>query len=666
MTQAPCASTLCQSNQLHQLEEMSAFVAAMDSRTVTDNGTPCVSDAGVASATVALFFKLVRNLDDNELTALFRLAASAAVTPEAKADLYVLAWQTRATRGLGKGEKALFYKLQLALAEKWGPETVAALLDLVPHFGYYKDYLALLALKPDGPLADKALTLYCEQLKEDETELARAAAEKRTPKLSLAAKFAPREGTSFDKAPLKLARRFAKALFGGSNPASSARKYRKLVASLNAALNTTEVLMAAGRWEEIKFCQVASLCLTRHRKAFLNESLKGALSVADEHTGNRHPDDPARVASRQHLRSAISSKKGVQGKALQPHELVQKCMSGRSHLLSILEADMIDAQWTSMRSGVLEVMAKTAESRSQAVLDTAGPSEHGLDSLKPLERALPKHVDLGKLVPLVDVSGSMDGTPMEVAIALGILVSELTHDAFKNRVLTFESSPSWVDLTSCTSIHQKVETVQRAGWGGSTDFAAACERILATAQSAKLRADEIPDLICFSDMQFDMAAGNNYDYGYHNGRRPESWETQFERLQRRFKEVGRAVCGEPYPAPRIIFWNLRSSVGFPVAADTPNTHMISGFSPALLKLVLSGADLIAEEKERSGPTPEETLRKALDDECFDVVRRKLSELDTGPLADYTFTKEVDAGFVLAEVKEAIKEEETEEGFVLTD
>ena len=82
-----------------------------------------------------------------------------------------------------------------------------------------------------------------------------------------------------------------------------------------------------------------------------------------------------------------------------------------------------------------------------------------------------------------------------------------------------------------------------------------------------------------------------------------------------------AVCGEPYPAPRIIFWNLRSSVGFPVAADTPNTQMISGFSPALLKLVVSGADLVAEEEEvvqadgtvkkvRTGPTPEQTAALA--------------------------------------------------------
>ena len=81
--------------------------------------------------------------------------------------------------------------------------------------------------------------------------------------------------------------------------------------------------MAAGRWEEIRFARVASLCLQRHRKAFLNEALKGVLTPAQDVTGNRHPDDPARVAARLHLREAIVSKKGVQGKALMPHEIVQ-------------------------------------------------------------------------------------------------------------------------------------------------------------------------------------------------------------------------------------------------------------------------------------------------------------------------------------------------------
>ena len=637
----------------------SSFISAMDldcnTRTHTENGALCVSNKGVGNATLALFFKLVRALDDDTLKELFDAAVAEASTDPV--DLFVLAFHTRATRGKGKGEKALFYKLLLLLANQYGTEAVVAILELVPVYGYWKDLLAILEMPAlPTPITDKCLSLYVDQLKEDVKELEAATTEKRTPKLSLSGKYAPREGSHFDKRPLQLAKKLAADMYGGANPSASARKYRKALSSLNTALNTTEVLMAAGRWEEIKFASVASLCLTRCRKAFLNEKLEGKLSPAQAATGNRCPDNPARVAARQHLREALCSKTGVKGKQLMPHEITQKFMRGGAARLSTLEADLLAAQWNSMRSGVVESIAAAAEQREQAVHEASGT--HGLETLAALGKALPKHVDLGKLVPLVDVSGSMHGTPMEVAIALGILVSELTHDAFKHRCLTFESSPNWVDLSACTSIGDKVRKVEKAGWGGSTNFEAAFERILATAQAAKLSPDEIPDLIVFSDMQFDQARGHDM-YMYVGGMYASpSWETEFERLQRRFAEVGRDVCGEPWPAPRIIFWNLRSSVGFPVAKDTPNTQMLSGFSPALFKMVVSGADLVADEEEvvqpdgtiktvRAGPTPEQTLRATLDDSNFDAVRLKLSSVSTGPLADYVFEKE-DVGFALVD------------------
>ena len=627
---------------------MSAFLASMDlldSRTVTTNGDACLKKTN--SSLLDLFFKLVRGLDAEELASLFSAAVTEATEPEAKADLIVLAFQTRATRGHGKGEKDLAYQLLKLGAKEFGEEPVAAVLGLLPLYGYWKDLVHLVA-SDDCPraLADKSEELLCEQLLADEAELAAATAEKRTPSLSLVAKYAPREGMKFDKGPLRLAKRLAQRLFGSANPAASARKYRKLCSSLNSQLCTTEVLMAAGRWEEIRFDRVASLCLQRHRKAFLNEALKGVLTPAQDATGNRHPDDPARVAARLHLREAIVSKKGVQGKALMPHEIVKLCLGGEGRSLSTLEADLMNAQWASLRAGTLEAMRTAVEQRDLEVLEAAAHATAGLGSLAALERALPKHVDLGKLVALVDVSGSMSGTPMEAAIALGILVSELTAPTFRDRVLTFESVPNWVDLSSHTSIRDKVRACEQAPWGGSTNFEAACERILGAAEAAKLPPDEVPDLIVFSDMQFDQANGG------HGGR----WETAFERLQRRFAEVGQRVCGAPYAAPRIIFWNLRANtVGFPVAKDTPNVQLLSGFSPALLKLVVSGADLVGDEEEvtetvvmpdgsiqtttkvvRSGPTPEQTLRTALDDAVFDAVRLRLAALEAGPFKDYAF------------------------------
>jgi len=294
-------------------------------------------------------------------------------------------------------------------------------------------------------------------------------------------------------------------------------------------------------------------------------------------------------------------------------------------------------------------MALATAAREAAVLQAAGEGA-ALEKLDALRVALPKSIDLGKLVPLVDVSGSMSGTPMEAAIGLGILVSELAHPAFRNRALTFESHPNWVDLSGCVKIADKVNKLQEAPWGGSTNFAAACEQILSAAERAKLKPDDIPDLIVFSDMQFDEAR-HDYHYLASNAGRAESWETQHERLVRRFAEVGRTVCGEPYAAPRIIYWNLRgNTVGFPVQANAPNTQMLSGFSPALLKLVLSGKDLVGDEKEvslpdgtvkvvREGPTPAETLRAALDDAAFDPVRLALAGIKEGPLASYTFVKD---------------------------
>ena len=92
---------------------------------------------------------------------------------------------------MGKGEKLLFYKMLANLPE----EAVLATLPLVPHFGYYKDYL--LMMETEGmsqAIKERALSLMAEALRSDLKELEAAAHAERTPKLTLAAKYAPREG----------------------------------------------------------------------------------------------------------------------------------------------------------------------------------------------------------------------------------------------------------------------------------------------------------------------------------------------------------------------------------------------------------------------------------------------------------------------------------------
>jgi hypothetical protein len=44
------------------------------------------------------------------------------------------------------------------------------------------------------------------------------------------------------------------------------------------------------------------------------------------------------------------------------------------------------------------------------------------------------------------------------------------------------------------------------------------------------------------------------------------------------------VKGKPYKPPHILFWNLRSTSGFPALSSQQNASMMSGFSAAMLNL----------------------------------------------------------------------------------
>ena len=635
---------------------MALFVDAMDefgrranALQLGENGAPELTVEGVGNDMVAFFDKLIRNVPDENFNMLFdTVIRSSNEDPDKIADIIVLAFQTRATRNMGKGEKDLFYKFILRLYPIVGKDTIFALLPLIPHFGYLKDFILLYSMEQcPAELKTEINRLFANLLKDDfQTlcEMDKCTNEKllkkgkeffkldkkksdEVPKinkknLTLIGKWAPREGSQHTA----MAKELAKTLFGG-NINKSLKNYRHLCVELNKILKTPEVYMAAQKYSEIEFSRVASLCLQRFRKAFMNETVKGKMLPDHSLTGNRFPHNADRVAARQALVAAVLVEKGnkLKGKQLQPHEIVNKCIQGN---LSDLEIGVLQAQWNALVEGVKEALATVTIVNAETEKTS-------------------KHIDLGKLVALVDVSGSMTGTPMQVAIALGIIVSELCHPNFRNRVLTFETHPQWIDLSDCNNINDKVKKLQHSPWGGSTDFEAACEMILAVAKNQKLPVEEVPDLIVFSDMQFNVANG---DISYYYGHAPpvETWETHLERLQRRFDQVGRAVCGIPYAAPRIVFWNLRGDTdGYAASANTPNVQMLSAYSPALLKLVLAGGDIVGEEIEmimpdgtvktiREGITPWETLRLALDNKDFYPVRAILSDITSGPLMNYTF------------------------------
>lgn len=474
------------------------------------------------------------------------------------------------------------------------------------------------------------------------------------PRLSFAAKWAPREKKTYDK-KYKVVDELTLYMFpaksdvsnggGGKSKYIRRKMYRNAVTKLCKSLSVPEIFMSSKKWSEINFKNVPSVCLNKLSKAFLNEKVKGG--NLDLEKGNRFPEDLDRVACRKNMIDSLMKGDKVNSKQLFPHEVVRKCMRGQAK--SSTDQLLCQVQWKGIRESVLKSLEEEAKKNDMEmdVIDSDG-------------KVTKQKVDLGKLVPLVDVSGSMSGEPMEVAIALGILISELAQESFRDRVITFESNPRWHKLNPQHDLLQKVKSLQAAPWGGSTSIEKALELIYHVVKTNKLSQEDVPDMIVFSDMQFDEARGQ----GGYNNNNVKSWQTTHETIKAAFNKLGLEICGQPYDPPRIIYWNLRgnsiSGIHAPVEADCENVQMLSGFSPALMKLVLAGEveeELIEEEtvdenglvvvkKVKKKITPYETFRKAIDNECFDRIRVILDSSEEKIFAEYAWRNKEDELVVL--------------------
>merc|ERR1712137_1048709 len=255
--------------------------------------------------------------------------------------------------------------------------------------------------------------------------------------------------------------------------------------------------------------------------------------------------------------------KGLKGTTLMPHEIVAEILKGN---VSPMRAKVLDALWKDLWKKVVDQVRIKVQ-------------KDGLD------------FDPTKMVPLSDVSGSMYGTPMEVSIAMGIGISEITHPSFQDLVLTFETNPQWHKLNHDDSIVEKVRSLARASWGGSTTFAAAYDKILERCLHCRLAREDVPAMIVFSDMQFDVAY-SKVDYYYQSGiKGTEGLATMHEEIRSKFANVAQKLGWKnPDPTP-IVYWNLRNTRGHPVEKDTEGAVLLSGFSPAMLKMVMNGEAL---------------------------------------------------------------------------
>ena len=190
--------------------------------------------------------------------------------------------------------------------------------------------------------------------------------------------------------------------------------------------------------------------------------------------------------------------------------------------------------------------------------------------------ALPNWMDSNKggILPVVDTSGSMMGLPIEVAVSLGIYIAERTVGPFQNYFITFSNQPKMQKMNGET-LHQKLTSVCSAAWGMSTNIEGTFEAILHHAVTSGAASEDMPKtILILSDMEFNAAANIN--------------ETAMQSIRRQYNEAG-------FDLPNIVFWNLNARLGnVPVRFDEQGTALVSGFSPTIMKSILSANNFTAE------------------------------------------------------------------------
>ena len=271
--------------------------------------------------------------------------------------------------------------------------------------------------------------------------------------------------------------------------------------------NTVEQQISKKAWDKVDYSGVPSVAMNKYRKAF-------------------HRHDAVRFND--FIQKVSEGKEKINAGAIFPHDLY-KAVIKEDNTSDINKA--INIQWNN----------------------------------------LPNYLENSqeKILPLVDVSGSMDmpdRLPISISIALGIYFSERNNSVFKDGFITFSRKPRLQYLKGTFS--ERVRQFDRQ-FAENTNLISAFKLILDKAKQNDLKQEDMPTtLLVISDMEFDSSCDDNQ-------------LTNYEKIQELYKDNG-------YELPRVVFWNVSSATttNFPVKKDA-RAVLVSGASPSIIKAVLS-------------------------------------------------------------------------------
>ena len=541
---------------------------------------------------VQLSFQLVRNAPQEVIDEFHSLMRRLHQSNNTKY-LLVLYKLTAETRDIiaGKGEYKLFYEM-LIIWYKFYPLAAKNLLkynvclygyegQAIHPYGSWKDIKYFIRVVQNTPtlaedrkreLIDKASSYILEQIRKDEAAYEAG----NISEISLASRWVPRESSSFGDQFPALAEEYFSVYIDGAKKSTKKKAlaldrakrkakqhFRQLCAKLSRALNTIQINQCEGTWSDIDPNNITSITRRKQTRAFQN------ITKNNEQRSISLDRIQCALRYKEHISRAMTGDRSatIKGKRTAIYDMVKEAinLSEDSTSDSSLR-DELNLQWKDNAS---------------------------------------QNANLGNLIPMCDVSTSMtvdQSQPLFNAMGLSLRIAEKSK--LKNRILTFSAEPSWIDLDGCEDFCSRVKKLEKAAWGGSTNFYWALKRILEAICEAGLSPEEVKDmvLVILSDMQIDAASEQDYQSVLQG------------RIKEEYAAAGQRMHGEDFAPPHLLLWNLRSTSGFPTLTTEPNVSMIAGFSPAMLnRFCDKGVEFL------ESVTPWSMLLESLDHPRYDIL-----------------------------------------------
>lgn len=308
---------------------------------------------------------------------------------------------------------------------------------------------------------------------------------------------------------------------------------RKLLSKIRKE-HIVEFRMCAADWEKIIYEHVPSVAMARYTKAF-----------------GRHDDERFQA----YKEALLAGKTTVKASVLFPHDCIRTVKHG--------DKAIADAQFDALPN----YMEGTNE-KIIVISDTSG-------SMSAI------------------VAGSIQAMDVSQGLALYCSAKIPKDNPFHKRFIGFESESKfkvWEGMTFSQAVrnHDVFD-----GACGGTRIDKALDLILKTAVFYKLTNEQMPTmLLIVSDMQFHDGACHRAAFDWSDkaevrrqkeGAVEKESLTEIERCLQKWDKVG-------YKRPKVVYWNTSAYAGSQATANDKNVAMVSGFSPSVLKALLSGED----------------------------------------------------------------------------